>query len=246
MPLYENGRLRRWRVSFGNPALGTYAGDIITRHPQQQRKSRGDDDDDNYSDSSNDSFSSCSTHESLLRNDDGVDDDDKLIQRRRRTVVMVNVPPHQVPDGMLNLVRSHRPYMEHVRIVIGSSNSEEEKDRRLRQRRQRQQQGMALRSPRTIADDGNSMRRSRSQTWACEKEKETFHDDTTYNHHHHHHDNSLDRTSAHANNDNDFNTNNWSKKVSRSTSLDFALRFSRDSHDIDKRKVCSSSQHRKS
>ena len=236
-PSSKNGRLRRWRVSFGNPALGTYAGDVITRHEQQRRKSRGDDDDndndDEFDDSSSDgSFSSCSTNESLLRSDDVDDDDDKLIQRRRRIVVMVNVPPHQVPDGMLNLVRSHRPYIEHVRIVIGSSSSEEEEYRRFRHRRRRQQQGMTRRSPRTIADEENSMRRSRSQTWACEKEKETFHDDT-YNHHH---DDSLDKTSAHSHHDHDFNTNNWSKKVSRSTSLDFASHFSRDLYETEKEK----------
>ena len=248
-PTSNTGRLRRWRVSFGNPALGTYAGDVITRHLQQRRKCRGDDDDDDeddndddnddeFDDSADGSLSSCSTNESLLRSDDVEEDDEKLIQRRRRIVVMVNVPPHQVPDGMLNLVRSHRPYIEHVRIVIGSSSSEEEDYRRLRHRRRRQQQqGMARRSPRTIADDESSMRRSRSQTWACEKEKETLHDDTYHHHHHHHHhDDSLDKTSAHANNDNDLNTNNWSKKVSRSTSVDFGSRFSRDSHDIDKEK----------
>jgi hypothetical protein len=35
-----------------------------------------------------------------------------------RIVAMVGVPPEQVPEGVLNLVRSHRPWIEHIRIVI--------------------------------------------------------------------------------------------------------------------------------
>lgn len=33
-------------------------------------------------------------------------------------VAMVDVPPDQVPEGVLNLARSHRPWIDHVRIVI--------------------------------------------------------------------------------------------------------------------------------
>ncbi|GKY93503.1 hypothetical protein MPSEU_000317700 [Mayamaea pseudoterrestris] len=50
-------------------------------------------------------------------------------------VAMVHVPPEQVPEGVLNLVRSHRPWIDHIRIVIeqvddSSSNldNEEEED----------------------------------------------------------------------------------------------------------------------
>jgi BRCA1-associated protein len=35
-----------------------------------------------------------------------------------RLVAMVDVPPEQVPEGILNLARSHRPWILHVRIII--------------------------------------------------------------------------------------------------------------------------------
>eukprot|EP00536_Pseudo-nitzschia_multiseries_P013630 jgi/Psemu1/212263/e_gw1.595.31.1 len=31
---------------------------------------------------------------------------------------MIGVPPEHVPEGILNLIRSHRPFVEHVRVVI--------------------------------------------------------------------------------------------------------------------------------
>jgi BRCA1-associated protein len=39
-----------------------------------------------------------------------------------RLVAMVDVPPEQVPEGILNLARSHRPWILHVRIVIAEGN----------------------------------------------------------------------------------------------------------------------------
>ncbi|VEU37538.1 unnamed protein product, partial [Pseudo-nitzschia multistriata] len=36
----------------------------------------------------------------------------------RRMVAMVGVPPEHVPEGILSLIRSHRPFVEHVRVVI--------------------------------------------------------------------------------------------------------------------------------
>ncbi|KAL9188446.1 hypothetical protein ACHAXT_006824 [Thalassiosira profunda] len=154
-------RLRRRRVTFGNPALGTYAGNIITFHPRSRRRRRlilGEDApsasdgscDDDSSESSDDTFSSCSSRESSLQ-EDAPEVDCKCI------AVMVDVPPHQVPDGVLNLVRGHRPFVEHVRIVIGSSPQEEATERRRRREVKAEK-------------DAQPMRRSRSQTWACENE----------------------------------------------------------------------------
>ncbi len=209
-------RLRRWRVSFGNPALGTYAGDIVTLHP----RSRGDVDsddgeyDDDCSVSSDDSFSSCSSSGSLFR----CDETDLLLdsKRRRRIVVMVNVPPHQVPDGVLNLVRGHRPYIEHVRIVIGSSRSEDAEHRRQRVVARAMEERYRMK-----ADEETSTRRSRSQTWACEEEKEVVDGDD------HHLNSSFDvaSISEHA----VFNSNDRGTRTrgSRSTSLDFGSRLSR-------------------
>ena len=66
------------------------------------------DDDSSESSSSCDSFSSCSSFDSH-------EDDDRhnkyQIDDMERIVVMTNVPPHQVPDGVINLVRSHRPFI---------------------------------------------------------------------------------------------------------------------------------------
>ncbi|KAL3767519.1 hypothetical protein ACHAWU_000182 [Discostella pseudostelligera] len=164
-------RRRRWRVTFGNPALGTYVGYIVTLHPRSRRRGFGyddaqhekvDDDDDadngydtESSTSSIDSFSSCSSDESS--DQDG--------SNSQRIVAMVNVPPHQVPDGVLNLVRGHRPFIEHVRIVISSSRIEEERYRCQR----RNLRAMNETHP-TSKNSEFSTGRNRSQTWAHESE----------------------------------------------------------------------------
>lgn len=64
-------------------------------------------------------------------------------------------------SGVLNLVRSHRPFIEHVRIVIGSSKSQERERRRVRQWEKRQQHQQ---------EQQNESFRTRSQTWACEND----------------------------------------------------------------------------
>ena len=38
-----------------------------------------------------------------------------------KVVAMTDVPPEQVPEGILNLARSHRPFIEHLRIMVASS-----------------------------------------------------------------------------------------------------------------------------
>ena len=168
----SNSRRRRWRVTFGNPALGTYVGYIVTIHPRSCRRQREDDadrDDDGYdsdgSTSSIDSFSSCSTNGSS----------DDAGKNSQRIAVMVNVPPHQVPDGVLNLVRGHRPFIEHVRIVISSSRIEEA---RYRHRRRNLR---AIDETHSTNDNLECrVGRNRSQTWAYENEwigSNNIHDD---------------------------------------------------------------------
>lgn len=44
----------------------------------------------------------------------------------RRLVAMVDVPPNQVPEGILNLASPHRPFIDHVRIVIAEHDEEEQ------------------------------------------------------------------------------------------------------------------------
>mmetsp|Transcript_26668 Transcript_26668/g.59822 ORF Transcript_26668/g.59822 Transcript_26668/m.59822 type:complete len:646 (+) Transcript_26668:240-2177(+) len=161
----DDQRYRKQFVSFGNPALGTYWGHFVTRHWKRRASRSGDEmdastnaedgsdtdkstgsyDDDvssssssSWSQSTIDSFTSCST-----ASGDGVSN----------IAAMVNVPPHHVPDGVLNLVRSHRPFIEHIRIVIGQSSSEE--SNRERQLQLRKNSGVV---------------RQRSRTWAHEND----------------------------------------------------------------------------
>ena len=77
-------RIRKRPVSFGNPALGTYKGNVFTLE------------DNNLS------------NMPLVEGAETVE----------QMVAMVDVPPEQVPEGILHLARSHRPFIDHVRIVI--------------------------------------------------------------------------------------------------------------------------------
>eukprot|EP00804_Cyclotella_cryptica_P024578 CCRYP_020208-RB/>CCRYP_020208-RB protein AED:0.23 eAED:0.23 QI:88/1/1/1/1/0.66/3/3109/340 len=179
-----NHRLRRWHVKFGNPALGTYGGSIVTVHYRKIQRPAANDDDDfdelEEDETSTDSFSSCSSLDSFQCNDKSIHHQQQEKQQQQqqtsvaketnkpssRTAVMTNVPPHQVPDGVLNLVRSHRPFIEHVRIVIGASRSQERELRRAR-RLKRSQQQQEREEHQQPAERQQSLRK-RSQTWACE------------------------------------------------------------------------------
>ncbi len=178
-------RLRRWPVTFGNPALGTYAGSIVTLHPRrrsgaldnaladgndidlektldEQGESSDDDDSSESSTSSCDSFSSCSSFDTQEDEDsENIKHNNSQTDDMERIVVMTHVPPHQVPDGVINLVRSHRPFIEQVRIVIGLSQAEEAEHRRKRRIRKRTQ---------ALAENNTDDSRRRSMTWACENE----------------------------------------------------------------------------
>ena len=87
--------IRKRPVSFGNPALGTYHGCLYTL------------------DVIGDDYSSC-CNVPLIEGAEHVE----------RVVAMVDVPPEQVPEGILNLARSHRPYLHHVRIVTAETTEE--------------------------------------------------------------------------------------------------------------------------
>ncbi len=41
-----------------------------------------------------------------------------------KVVAMTDVQPEQVPEGVLNLARNHRPYIEHLKIMVSSGESE--------------------------------------------------------------------------------------------------------------------------
>ena len=87
--------IRKRPVSFGNPALGTYHGCLYTLDVL------GED-------------LVSSTSPIIIEGVESVE----------RIVAMVDVPPEQVPEGILNLARSYRPYLHHVRIVIAEDNEE--------------------------------------------------------------------------------------------------------------------------
>jgi hypothetical protein len=91
-------------VTFGNPALGTYGGCVYTlenSNSQQQETTP-------YSATS---FLFSSAAETPTR--------------VSQCVALVNVPPEQCPEGILTFARSHRQFVEHVRILIASAPSEQ-------------------------------------------------------------------------------------------------------------------------
>jgi BRCA1-associated protein len=62
---------------------------------------------------------------------ESVEEDSKplsLLDVNRRIVAMIDVPPEHVPEGILNLIASHRPYVEHVRVVIADSDDDDDGD----------------------------------------------------------------------------------------------------------------------
>jgi BRCA1-associated protein len=88
-------------VSFGNPALGTYNGIVYT----VPHTSDGD---------GNTPRRVVTTP--LVEGAESVD----------RMVAMVSVPPEHVPEGVLSLIRSHLPFIEHVRVVIEEPNYDDQ------------------------------------------------------------------------------------------------------------------------
>ena len=95
--------IRKRPVSFGNPALGVYHGNVYTLEEAQQQQQ----------------VSTMTTTERPLI---------EGAHSTQRLVCMVDVPPEQVPEGILNLARSHRPWIHHVRIVIAEADQERDKD----------------------------------------------------------------------------------------------------------------------
>jgi BRCA1-associated protein len=84
-------RIRKRPVSFGNPALGTYHGTVFTAEGGTLGQGQRNE-----------------RPRPLVEGAVAVE----------RLVAMVDVPPEQVPEGILNLARSHQPWILHVRIVI--------------------------------------------------------------------------------------------------------------------------------
>jgi len=103
-------------VAFGNPSLSVFGGYVDTWWSACSDDSGTDDE--NNDDAAAAAAAAAEPMPSLHRQGQkdyatSNDDDDG-----GRIVAMVDVPPEQVPDGVLNLVRAHRPNIEHVRVVI--------------------------------------------------------------------------------------------------------------------------------
>jgi BRCA1-associated protein len=50
--------------------------------------------------------------------------DESSLHETINMVAMIHVPPEQVPEGVLNVTRAHRPWMRRVRIVISQDDEE--------------------------------------------------------------------------------------------------------------------------
>ena len=87
----SSARVRRRPVSFGNPALGRYHGFVYTTTEAAAAAAPNG-----------------TSHRPLIEG----------AVEARRLVAVMDVPPEQVPEGILNLARPHRPWINHVRIVI--------------------------------------------------------------------------------------------------------------------------------
>ena len=113
--------IRPRAVSFGNPALGTYHGYVYTI--ERRSDTVQNEDDTNQSDSLFQLLKS--PHRPLMEgNDDDNENDDDDVVEVRNMAVMVQVPPNQVPDGILHVALSHRPYIRQVRIMIDEENND--------------------------------------------------------------------------------------------------------------------------
>lgn len=87
---------RRRPVSFGNPSLEAYQGIVYT---------------------------SAAANVARQEEEEPVVIEGALpISYNESWVALTDVPPDQVPEGVLHLVRSHRPWIKHLRVVIADQN----------------------------------------------------------------------------------------------------------------------------
>lgn len=110
----SKSRIRKRSVRFGNPSLFTYHGCLYTieGYGDNDRASAGRGG--GSGDGSAFGMNRTKMHPSLLQSRPLIEG----AEQAERLAAMVRVPPEQVPEGVLNLVRSHRPWIHHVRIVI--------------------------------------------------------------------------------------------------------------------------------
>lgn len=111
--------IRQRPVSFGNPALSTYHGFVYTLQAAAAAEGNNNNGGQPYSVALGRCHRQHDHHHHQQQPPMVVVVEGA--QEVRRLVAMVDVPPHQVPEGILNLARSHRPWIDHVRIVIAEN-----------------------------------------------------------------------------------------------------------------------------
>lgn len=132
--LKEKGlKIRQRRVRYGNPALGTYSGEVYTLHDvldhglcTYSNAAADKNDDDSCSSYEDEEYLSYEEYsEKILygtgNNDDRLNTSNNI--NNNNLVCMVHVPPEQLPEGVLNLARAHRSLISHVRVVVSSPSS---------------------------------------------------------------------------------------------------------------------------
>jgi len=114
--------VRERPVTFGNPSLGTYEGSVYTLERRRRRRNDNNSTDDDATDT-DDSDDGGGGDNGEIRRPDVIVEGATAVQGNNgngdsNLVAMVRVPPEQVPEGVLNAARSHRPWIKRVRIVI--------------------------------------------------------------------------------------------------------------------------------
>ena len=71
---------------------------------------------------------SLGTYDGFVVTSDVDDSETSEDNFRGCVVAMLHVPPEQVPEGVMNLARSHRNQIEHARIFISSSSEQDDDD----------------------------------------------------------------------------------------------------------------------
>jgi BRCA1-associated protein len=91
-------------VTFGNPALGAYHGVVFT---WEEADSPEEEASHSYNSPSHDHLRFSALSLPVIEGAEVV----------RHVAAVVDVPPEQIPEGVLNLARSHRSWIRHVRLL---------------------------------------------------------------------------------------------------------------------------------
>ena len=120
-PSKTTTRIRKRSVRFGNPSMFTYHGSVHTIEDQGGGSSSS-----SSSSSTGGTYTTAGVGQAALSQPPSSFTQRPLVEGAspvENLVAMVQVPPEQVPEGVLNLARAHRSWINHVRIVIEDSST---------------------------------------------------------------------------------------------------------------------------